>query len=43
MEPAMAAMAGDPQHRASDGGGTVEIAYYSVDDLERVVARLSGE
>ncbi len=31
------------RHRASDGGGTVEIAYYSVDDLERVVARLSGE
>ncbi|WP_420454387.1 ParB/RepB/Spo0J family partition protein [Rubrivirga sp.] len=31
------------KHRASDGGGTVEIAYYSVDDLERVVARLTGE
>ena len=30
------------KHRA-DGGGTVEIAYYSVDDLERVVARLSGD
>ena len=30
------------KHRASDGGGTIEIAYYSVDDLERVVARLSG-
>ena len=30
------------KHRA-DGGGTVEIAYYSVDDLERVVARLSGQ
>ena len=30
------------KHRG-DGGGTVEIAYYSVDDLERVVARLSGD
>ncbi len=30
------------KHRA-DGGGAVEIAYYSVDDLERVVARLAGE
>ena len=28
------------KHRASDGGGTIEIAYYSVDDLERVVNRL---
>ena len=28
------------KHRASDGGGTIEIAYYSVDDLERVVTRL---
>lgn len=27
----------------ADGGGTVEVAYYSVDDLERVVARLTGE
>lgn len=31
------------KHRASDGGGTIEIAYYSVDDLERVVARLASE
>ena len=30
------------KHRA-DGGGTIEVAYYSVDDLERVVARLTGE
>ena len=30
------------KHRASDGSGTVEIAYYSIDDLERVVSRLSG-
>ena len=27
----------------ADGGGTVEVSYYSVDDLERVVARLTGE
>ncbi|WP_412063419.1 ParB/RepB/Spo0J family partition protein [Rubrivirga sp. IMCC45206] len=31
------------KHRASDGGGVVEVAYYSVDDLERVVARLTAE
>ncbi len=30
------------RHRAGDGGGTIEIAYYSVDDLERVVDRLLG-
>ncbi len=30
------------KHRP-DGGGVVEVAYYSVDDLERVVARLTGE
>ncbi len=30
------------RHRTSDGGGTVEIAYYSVDDLERVVESLTG-
>ena len=28
------------KHRTGDGSGTVQIAYYSVDDLERVVARL---
>jgi len=30
------------KHRA-DGGGTIEIAYYSADDLERVAGRLLGE
>ena len=30
------------KHRP-DGGGVIEVAYYSVDDLERVVARLTGE
>ena len=29
--------------RHRDGGGTIEIAYYSVDDLERVVDRLLGD
>ena len=29
------------KHRVSDGGGVVEVAYYSIDDLERVVNRLS--
>ena len=31
------------RHRASDGGGTIEVQYYSADDLERVVARLLGD
>ncbi len=31
------------RHRAGDGGGTVEVSYYSVDDLERVVNRLTGD
>ena len=30
------------KHRASDGGGTIEIAYYSPEDLERVVEKLLG-
>ena len=30
------------RHRASDGSGTVEIAYFSADDLERVVERITG-
>lgn len=30
------------RHRTSDGTGTIEIAYYSVDDLERVIERLLG-
>ena len=30
------------KHRAGDGAGTIEIAYYSVDDLERVVDQLLG-
>jgi ParB family chromosome partitioning protein len=30
------------RHRP-DGGGTIEVAYYSVDDLERVADRLLGE
>ena len=29
------------KHRAGDGGGVIEVAYYSVDDLERVVNRLT--
>ncbi|MEM0963797.1 MAG: ParB/RepB/Spo0J family partition protein [Bacteroidota bacterium] len=28
------------KHRASDGAGTIEIAYYSVEDMERVISRL---
>ena len=31
------------KHRASDGGGTIEVQYYSAEDLERVVAALLGE
>ena len=30
------------RHRAADGGGTVEIAYYSADDLARIVELLAG-
>ncbi|MEM6288724.1 MAG: ParB/RepB/Spo0J family partition protein [Bacteroidota bacterium] len=30
------------RHKGADGSGTIEIAYYSVDDLERVVDQLLG-
>jgi ParB family chromosome partitioning protein len=30
------------RHRAADGGGRIEIAYFSADDLERVMERLLG-
>jgi len=30
------------RHRGSDDGGTIEIAYYSAEDLERVVEKLLG-